>query len=1039
MVASIQNDALATGAPSPGPVQAASVNSFINSVGVNAHLTWSNTTGYSSAQNVENAVAYLGVKNIRDGDPFSWALSEYVALAQTGVKFDLLQNGPTVDAAKDLQVDNTLEAAAPGSIESIEGENEYNVNKLTLNGESSTGNIAWGALDDQNLQSAVEADPSLAGVKIVAASTANASSGASVGQYVDASNWHVYAGVGQQLQNNMLSGIAAAKASAPGKPVYITETGISSSGYGSSTWGVTDPKTQGIIDLNAVLDGYKDGAAKTFLYELMDDEDSPADQESNFGLFNADGTPKAAANDLHDLFAILADSGTVTNPGTLDYSLAGLPSTATSTLLEKSNGAFDIVIWNDNAAVSNGTADTTPPTSNVTVTFGSAFQNINVYDPMQGTSAIQSLTDAATVSVGLSADPVIIEVLPNAPAATPPSQGTTSGSTGSSAPAPAPTGVPVHVVVPIHLVLPGASGTLTGSAGQNQFRFTVAGLTNTITNFHAGSSGDAVQLMGATSYATSNYDISDLVWNYGSLTPVTWELNGAAVKGAAALGGSFGSDVLPGYHVAAVGDFNGDGTSDLLLTANNASPFAPDVIWNIGNGTLVSGEVLPYGSASSKVWAGDFDGDGTTDILWDEGGAAPFLWEMKNNQVIAAGWIGGGPGMPVLPGYHIAGVGDFNGDGKSDILWAANVPNPNSPAVIWYMNGLAVAGASVLPYGATSTKAWIGDFNGDGISDILWDNGSATPVLWEMSGTGTVIGAAALGGAYGAQVLPGYHIAGVGDFNGDGDADILLAANTPNPDSPAVIWFMNGLTIASAQILPYGATPTTALIGNFNIDGTTIKSDNGQTVVLSGVNKASLVTGNVQTVSFTLDESSQTAGASVDLSAGTSSVSGQVLGGYTSVTGTQYDDTLRGHAQAGGTSVLTGNGGSDTYDFGRGDGAVTIVNGVAPANAAAGQVDFASGIADTGLWLAKVGNNLVIDVLGTRDQVTIQNWYGNAYSQVLKIVDGSGLKLDSAVNTLVNAMAGFSAAHPGFNPQATGAAMPGDATLNAAVLAAWHS
>ncbi len=617
---------------------------------------------------------------------------------------------------------------------------------------------------------------------------------------------------------------------------------------------------------------------------------------------------------------------------------------------------------------------------------------------------------------------------------------TTSGSSSSSgtgsvtgAATSSPVSVPVifAAVGPIaNVVIPASSGNVSASApGQTDFRFVVAGTNAAVTNF---SAGDTVQLVGASSYAVSNFDINDILWDNGSLTPYAWEMNGTTVNAAAALGGPAGADVLPGFHIAAVGDFDGTGTSSILLASD--TPGLSSVIWNTSDGQLGSGALLPFASPSTVAWAGDFNGDGTSDILWDNGSDAPFLWEMQGDGVMAAASIVGLPGQLVMPGFHITGVGDFDGNGTSDILWASNVAG--GFASIWFMNGFQATGV-LLPYAEPSTKAWIGDFNGDGHSDILWDDGSATPVLWEMDG-GHVIAAAVLGGAYGSTVMPGYHIAGVGDFTGNGDDDILWTANVPSPFAPAIVWFMNGTTVQAIDILPYGQTSTAAFIGNFNIDGSTIKSNTGTSVVLDNVAPGALASGSVQAVSSTLDYSAQTAAVSVDLATGTSSVTGTSVSGFTGVTGTSYNDVLEGYAPAGQSSTLTGNGGSDDYMFSSGDGAVTVINGVATASTAAGEVIFGPGLTDAHLWLAQVGNNLVIDVLGTKDQVTIQNWYANNQSKVSEIVDANGLKLDSAVNTLVNAMATFQAANPAFDPQST-PGMPASTTLNAAVLAAWHN
>ena len=70
------------------------------------------------------------------------------------------------------------------------------------------------------------------------------------------------------------------------------------------------------------------------------------------------------------------------------------------------------------------------------------------------------------------------------------------------------------------------------------------------------------------------------------------------------------------------------------------------------------------------------------------------------------------------------GTGDFNGDGKADILWQNNSGTP----AIWLMNGTSVTGSGVLANPGTGWHAiGAGDFNGDGKADILWQNDNGTP------------------------------------------------------------------------------------------------------------------------------------------------------------------------------------------------------------------------------------------------------------------------------------------------------------------------
>src|SRR5260370_36345530 len=77
------------------------------------------------------------------------------------------------------------------------------------------------------------------------------------------------------------------------------------------------------------------------------------------------------------------------------------------------------------------------------------------------------------------------------------------------------------------------------------------------------------------------------------------------------------------------------------------------------------------------------------------------------------------------------------------------------------MDGTAgIGGGSAGAGGAGWSIVGTGDFNGDGKSDILWAKGTST-WIWEMDGTTQIAGGSA--GAAGA----GWSIAGIGDFNGN--------------------------------------------------------------------------------------------------------------------------------------------------------------------------------------------------------------------------------------------------------------------------------
>ena len=83
--------------------------------------------------------------------------------------------------------------------------------------------------------------------------------------------------------------------------------------------------------------------------------------------------------------------------------------------------------------------------------------------------------------------------------------------------------------------------------------------------------------------------------------------------------------------------------------------------------------------------AGDFDGDGKADILWQNDNGTAAIWLMDGYQTKIGSGVGSvNPG----PAWNIIGSGDFNGDGRSDIQWQHDAGMPG----MWLMDGFNVAG-----------------------------------------------------------------------------------------------------------------------------------------------------------------------------------------------------------------------------------------------------------------------------------------------------------------------------------------------------------
>src|SRR5213078_3784102 len=148
--------------------------------------------------------------------------------------------------------------------------------------------------------------------------------------------------------------------------------------------------------------------------------------------------------------------------------------------------------------------------------------------------------------------------------------------------------------------------------------------------------------------------------------------------------------------------------------------------------------------------------------------------------------------------WQVKGIGDFDGDGRADILWRNSSTGQN---YIYAMNGLTIASEGYL---RTVALAWqvkgIGDFDGDGRADILWRNSSTGEnYIYVMNGL-TI----ASEGYLRTVVDQAWKVKGVGDFDGDGKADILWRNTVTGED---YAYFMNGSVIASEGSLNTAADP----------------------------------------------------------------------------------------------------------------------------------------------------------------------------------------------------------------------------------------
>jgi hypothetical protein len=249
------------------------------------------------------------------------------------------------------------------------------------------------------------------------------------------------------------------------------------------------------------------------------------------------------------------------------------------------------------------------------------------------------------------------------------------------------------------------------------------------------------------------------------------------------------SQVIPGMKTLI--DLNSDGVPDILWR-NYATGL--NEAWIMDESGHRQGVVnLP--AATNLAWqlaaAGDFNEDGKTDLIWRNYATGDnALWTMdgatRTSVVIST------QGYDV--NWRLCGTGDFNKDGKPDLVWRNTSTGANS---IWILNGTTVMEMVSLP--ASTNLNWrleaIGDFNCDGKLDLAWRNYSTgVNAVWFMDGfTRTAIGNLP------AATNRSWHLEGAADADGDGKPD-LYWHNTENGKN--AIWLMDGTNRTSTINLP---------------------------------------------------------------------------------------------------------------------------------------------------------------------------------------------------------------------------------------------
>lgn len=272
------------------------------------------------------------------------------------------------------------------------------------------------------------------------------------------------------------------------------------------------------------------------------------------------------------------------------------------------------------------------------------------------------------------------------------------------------------------------------------------------------------------------------------------------------------ANVYFGNALASAGDVNADGYDDIIIASVKYNSFQGRVYGYYGSatgiGTISDWGIIPSATGArfgeSVSGAGDLNGDGYADIII----GAPY-YPNGNAAGRAYVYYGSAAGLTTSNnwkficeqdgaylGISVAGAGDVNRDGYSDVIIGAS----------GYDNGETNEGRVYVFYGSyngvRSASPWImesnqeaaffgqsvsaaGDTNGDGFSDVIigapyYDNGNIDEGVAFVYPGGPIglfnVPIALLDAANQDGAWFGYSVAGAGDVNGDGFSDVIVGA-----------------------------------------------------------------------------------------------------------------------------------------------------------------------------------------------------------------------------------------------------------------------
>lgn len=397
---------------------------FVDSIGVNTHLHYTDTPYDRFDDVVRPRLHELGIRHIRDAaytyDGVSQDTTYYQrlrVLGGDGIALNLLTSIQTDRFERtDVALLDDIQRWTDGAVEAIEGANEPDL----------SGVDDWVARTrslQRDLWRAVRSRPTLSTVDVVAPSPAwEPEALGDVSRWTDLGNWHPYpggrcpscatddAGFNAQLERYGRP--------AGSQPMVVTETGYHNAVAGDQSHPPVSERAAARYLPRLLFEHFNAGIRRTYLYELIDQRDDPSrtDREANFGLLRNDGSRKPAYIALRNLVTILDDPGGPSTPQPLPMAIEGHGSDVGHSLLQKSSGVYELVLWRRVSSYrtdEDGQAerrDVEVRPARVVIRTDGPSASVRIFDPLRAAAPTREARRVSRLSVDLTDRLVVVEI-----------------------------------------------------------------------------------------------------------------------------------------------------------------------------------------------------------------------------------------------------------------------------------------------------------------------------------------------------------------------------------------------------------------------------------------------------------------------------------------------------------------------------------------------------------------------------------------------------------------------------------------------------